>query len=130
MRILFFMLAVFVVTVGISTGAKAENYPWCAYYSKGCTSCAFSTFEQCMADVSGIGGFVSKTTRISRPAPRSCSTSRAHTRVSNRPAPAALGSATPRRPVLAQCVKKGISGTEEGHVIISAFRAISGPLDK
>jgi Protein of unknown function (DUF3551) len=40
--------------------AQAQNYPWCAYYSgspDGPTNCGFSTFQQCLATISGIGGF-------------------------------------------------------------------------
>jgi hypothetical protein len=39
--------------------AAAFNYPWCATYydnSRGIRSCAFTSFEQCMATVSGVGG--------------------------------------------------------------------------
>jgi hypothetical protein len=39
--------------------AAAFNYPWCATYydtSLGLRSCAFATFEQCLATVSGVGG--------------------------------------------------------------------------
>lgn len=43
----------------MSTGdAKAQYYPWCAFYSRGGGSnCGFTTFAQCMATVSGIGGW-------------------------------------------------------------------------
>jgi hypothetical protein len=40
--------------------AAAIEYPWCAQYSgmgDGGRNCGFSTIEQCMATVSGIGGF-------------------------------------------------------------------------
>jgi hypothetical protein len=40
--------------------AAAIEYPWCAQYSGGDDgggrNCGFSTIEQCMATVSGIGG--------------------------------------------------------------------------
>lgn len=40
--------------------AKAEiEYPWCAIYGGrggGGTNCGFSTLQQCMATISGIGG--------------------------------------------------------------------------
>jgi hypothetical protein len=39
--------------------AAAQNYSWCAYYdlgSSGATNCGFSTFQQCLAAVSGVGG--------------------------------------------------------------------------
>jgi len=39
--------------------AEAQNYPWCAQYRTrgGARNCGFVTWEQCMATVSGIGGF-------------------------------------------------------------------------
>ncbi len=43
--------------------AVAIEYPWCAQYSgqdgDGGKNCGFATYEQCMATVSGIGGFCS-----------------------------------------------------------------------
>ena len=57
MRHFLFALGLFAAIAGISTGAEAQTYPWCAIYSKGCNSCSFVTRDQCMADVSGIGGF-------------------------------------------------------------------------
>ena len=37
---------------------RSEDYPWCAIYAKdGDTHCFFTSYEQCMATVSGIGGF-------------------------------------------------------------------------
>ena len=44
-----------------SAGAQSPySYRWCAYYSpaeSGLTSCYFTTYEQCMASVSGVGGY-------------------------------------------------------------------------
>jgi len=39
--------------------AAAQNYPWCAHYDVGdeAVNCGFVTYAQCMATVSGIGGF-------------------------------------------------------------------------
>jgi len=54
MRILVFVLAIFVLTAGIVTRAEAQNYPWCAIYSGragGGTNCGFTTFQQCMDTV-------------------------------------------------------------------------------
>jgi len=34
MRLLLFMLGIFVSIVGIGTRAEAQNYPWCAQYSR------------------------------------------------------------------------------------------------
>jgi hypothetical protein len=57
-----FALALFTAWAATGTNAKAQDYPWCANYTKGSTSCSFVTFEQCMADVSGIGGFCERNT--------------------------------------------------------------------
>jgi hypothetical protein len=57
---LILILATAIVTASIATRAQAQNYPWCAQYSGamgGAMNCGFSTFQQCLADVSGIGGF-------------------------------------------------------------------------
>jgi hypothetical protein len=44
-----------------SPPAQAVEYPWCAQYGgrggDGGRNCGFVSFEQCMATVSGIGGF-------------------------------------------------------------------------
>ena len=54
------------------TPAFAQNYPWCAVYSGrgmgGASNCGFSSFEQCMANVSGIGGFCQQNTQYRAPA--------------------------------------------------------------
>jgi hypothetical protein len=41
-----------------SEAAPITSYPWCAHYSMkgGARSCSFRTFEECLANVSGIGG--------------------------------------------------------------------------
>jgi Protein of unknown function (DUF3551) len=40
--------------------ARAEKAaPWCAYYTDESTNCGFETFQQCEADISGVGGFCS-----------------------------------------------------------------------
>jgi len=61
-----FFTAAFAVTAiaalaGTASPANAEiYYPWCARYGGemgGASNCGFSTFEQCRATVSGIGGF-------------------------------------------------------------------------
>ena len=37
--------------------AAAYNLPWCAtYYDSNVVACSFTSFEQCMATVSGVGG--------------------------------------------------------------------------
>jgi hypothetical protein len=55
MRPLLFILGVFAAVVCFEKPAAAQNYPWCAYYNfgGGATNCGFSTFQQCLAALSG-----------------------------------------------------------------------------
>ena len=64
MKIVLSLLGLLIMTSAIGTPAPAyaQNYPWCAYYSGrgfgGATNCGFTSFQQCMATVSGIGGLL------------------------------------------------------------------------
>jgi hypothetical protein len=61
------VLAALLTTVAISAAAPVANaqrfdpYPWCAEYGTkgdgGGTNCYFATYQQCMAAISGNGGF-------------------------------------------------------------------------
>lgn len=43
--------------IPVTPAAAAIEYPWCAQYGwRGGRNCGFSTYRQCMATVSGIGG--------------------------------------------------------------------------
>jgi len=70
---MWFLLLSLVIGVGlISTGnrAEAQNYPWCAYYGGkegGGTNCGFTTFQQCLDTVSGIGGSCNVNTQYQPP---------------------------------------------------------------
>jgi hypothetical protein len=58
MRIFLFILGVFAAVVCFEKPAAADR-PWCAYYDDqdgGFTNCGFSTYQQCLATVSGVGG--------------------------------------------------------------------------
>ena len=59
MRILLFLLGVYIAAVAVGTRAEAQNYPWCARYNNGDNgqNCGFINFAQCMETVRGIGGF-------------------------------------------------------------------------
>ena len=72
MKTFLFTCAALVGTAGISTHADAANYPWCARYAKdgGGESCGFTTFEQCLADVSGVGGYCAPNTQYVPSIPR------------------------------------------------------------
>ena len=62
MKAVLFLAGLLLATAGVVVPAAAQNYPWCAQYSGGDAgggrNCGFSTFAQCLADVSGIGGFL------------------------------------------------------------------------
>jgi hypothetical protein len=52
--------------VTLSTAVQAQKYPWCADYGGkmgGSSNCGFSTYEQCMATLSGMGGFCNRNTQ-------------------------------------------------------------------
>ncbi len=59
MKTVVFLVGLLLATTAIGASAQAQNYPWCAYYGNGNegTNCGFVSFAQCMADVSGIGGY-------------------------------------------------------------------------
>jgi hypothetical protein len=51
------------------TGAQAQNYPWCAHYGEDMdgTNCGFTSFQQCMVTLSGMGGFCEQNTQYVPP---------------------------------------------------------------
>ena len=72
MRLTLSMLAIVLATFALDSRADAQNYPWCAQYSGvmgGAMNCGFVSFAQCMADVSGIGGFCMLNNRYQPPLP-------------------------------------------------------------
>ena len=72
MKTLVFALAILAATTALGTRAEAQNYPWCALYSGGSMgggrNCGFTTFEQCLATISGIGGTCMQNTMYEPPA--------------------------------------------------------------
>jgi Protein of unknown function (DUF3551) len=70
MRILLFLLGVCIAVVAVGTRAEAQNYPWCAQYSGGMgggMNCGFTTFQQCLDTVRGIGGSCEPNTQYQPP---------------------------------------------------------------
>ena len=65
------IFTLFVAAVTLVTPADAQNYPWCAIYSRGGagggTNCGFVSFEQCMATASGLGSFCYRNTQFVPP---------------------------------------------------------------
>jgi Protein of unknown function (DUF3551) len=52
------ILVTAVLTQTPATALPCDNTRWCAVYDRlGGTNCGFFTWQQCMATVSGIGGF-------------------------------------------------------------------------
>lgn len=74
MKALLFAAGLVVAAGVLPSGAQAQNYPWCAVYGGGRggggQNCGFSTFEQCMATLSGQGGFCNRNTQYRGPGPR------------------------------------------------------------
>jgi len=58
MRILILAGGIALAVAAFAGRAEAQNYPWCAQYGNGFggTNCGFSTLEQCLATISGMGG--------------------------------------------------------------------------
>lgn len=56
--------AAFALDAVPNTAEAYPVYPWCANYGgrSGATNCGFSTFQQCMAAVSGTGGMCTQNT--------------------------------------------------------------------
>jgi hypothetical protein len=53
-------VAIVVILIVGSSVVRADPYRWCAVFGSqhgGATSCYSVTLEQCMATVSGVGGF-------------------------------------------------------------------------
>ena len=62
MRPIPFAAAVIVAeSVLASTGAMAKYYPWCSFYTReAAENCNFITYEQCIKNISGVGGWCSR----------------------------------------------------------------------
>lgn len=69
MRLLPFVFAILIVSAAGGHRAVAQNYPWCADYASGGTNCGFVTFQQCLATLSGMGGFCNRNTQYVPGAP-------------------------------------------------------------
>jgi hypothetical protein len=54
-----FVIAAALLVVQTASAQSPTSYPWCArYYKEGSpTSCYFTSYQQCMTTLSGIGGY-------------------------------------------------------------------------
>ena len=66
-KYLMALVAAAALSVIAIPSAKAEvTYPWCAYYGAfgtEATNCGFTSRQQCLATVSGIGGYCARNPR-------------------------------------------------------------------
>jgi hypothetical protein len=59
MRLTFVLLTALCIIMlggGPPRAARAQEYPWCVGSGDGLVDCSYSTYEQCQATASGIGG--------------------------------------------------------------------------
>jgi hypothetical protein len=56
--LLFMIIAALLGEIQTASAQSPTSYPWCArYYKDGTpTSCYFTSYQQCRASVSGVGG--------------------------------------------------------------------------
>jgi len=72
MRQMMLALAILAAAAVAPSPSQAVEYPWCAQYGArgdGGRNCGFVSFEQCMATVSGIGGFCERNPFYTGPEP-------------------------------------------------------------
>jgi hypothetical protein len=73
--LLFFAFSVLAFLAGSERSGAEITYPWCAQYmgggegAGGGRNCGFWTNEQCMATVSGIGGYCEANAMYRGPSP-------------------------------------------------------------
>ena len=60
MRIIVLGSLIPFAALALGAPAAAKEPAWCAAYRNGSNNCGFYTYEQCMASVSGIGGFCNR----------------------------------------------------------------------
>lgn len=56
MRLVIALTALGVGLAAAPAPGQAQTYPWCSRYDWSTYNCGFSTLQQCLANVSGIGG--------------------------------------------------------------------------
>jgi hypothetical protein len=68
--ILLLFAAVIGAVLAMPTAGTAASYPWCAHYGFDLdgTNCGFVSFDQCMAALSGNGGYCIQNSQYQPPA--------------------------------------------------------------
>ena len=69
MKVCLVASAIGLAIAGGAAPAAAQSYPWCGYYSVngGAENCGFSSFEQCLTALGGIGGICMRNTQYISP---------------------------------------------------------------
>lgn len=68
MSLRFILPTLAALAVFVPGSSQADPYKWCAQYGRdGGRNCGFLTFEQCLATISGIGGFCERNTFYTGP---------------------------------------------------------------
>jgi hypothetical protein len=62
-QILFLGTALALAALQTASAAQAREYPWCARYSWSTYNCGFNTYGQCLATISGVGGYCERNPR-------------------------------------------------------------------
>lgn len=63
MKLILAAAVVLGTVMGSASVVQAQNGPWCAHYDFGSdetVNCGFYSFQQCLSDVRGVGGFCSQ----------------------------------------------------------------------
>lgn len=68
MRFLIFSgLLAAALMAAIGEGRAEVVYPWCAMYGRATRNCGFTSFQQCLATVRGVGGSCERNMRYDFP---------------------------------------------------------------
>lgn len=70
MRVAIASGALLVALLAAPTAGQAQTYPWCSRYDWSTYNCGFSTLQQCLANVSGIGGICERNAHYYAQQPR------------------------------------------------------------
>ena len=70
MRTILAIALLAAASVSSAEAQRAINYPWCSIDSKSAArNCGFSTYQQCLWNISGLGGICERSL-LNNPAPR------------------------------------------------------------
>lgn len=56
MRVPILIAAATLTLLGQAPAQAATYYPWCAWYDWSTSNCGFTSYRQCLATISGVGG--------------------------------------------------------------------------